>query len=174
MDPFYAECRAFGRLLETNQDSSLAVRCHGYAFLPPAVEHRITKQFGDQFQVANWNRKPEDKGHPLRAIIKDYIHFSSPCGRKKLSTMRSNIMKLNALGVYNMDIREDNYRGGRLFDFSIAITSPHMSLSLKLRSKKQIEEDMRLDLESFEEVEENELQRKANIRAASLGKLRRR
>lgn len=72
-----------------------------------------------------------------------------------------------------MDIREDNYRGGRLFDFSIAITSPHISLSLKLRSKKQIDEDVRCDLECFRELEENELER-ASLRAASHGKLRQR
>lgn len=96
MDPFFAECRAFGRLLETKQDNLLAVRCHGYAFLPAAVEHCIAKQFGEQFQVADWNRKPEDKGHSLRAIVKDYIHFNSLYGRKKLSTMRSNIEKLTS------------------------------------------------------------------------------
>lgn len=160
--------------METNKDNSLAVRCHGYAFLPAAVEHRITKQFGEQFLVADWNRGPKDEGHPLRAIIKDHIRYTTAYGRKKLSTMRSTIQKLNQLGVYNMDIREDNYRGGRLFDFSLAITSPHISLSLKLRSKKQIDEDVRYDLECFEELEENELERKASLTGAFHGKLRQR
>ncbi|KAI1110997.1 kinetochore Sim4 complex subunit FTA2-domain-containing protein [Nemania sp. NC0429] len=174
LDPFYAECRAFGRLVETKKDSLLAVRCHGYAFLPAAVEQRITEQFGAQFLVADWNREPTDEGQPLRAIVKDYIRFTTTYGRKKLSTMRSNIRKLNELGVYNMDIREDNYRGGRLFDFSLAITSPHISLSLKLRSKQQIDEDVRWDLECLEELGENEVQRKENLKAAFYGKLRRR
>ncbi|TGJ78808.1 hypothetical protein E0Z10_g9958 [Xylaria hypoxylon] len=174
LDPFYAECRAFGLLVENKKDDLLAVRCHGYAFLSAAVEHRVTKQFEEHFAIADWNRKPEDNGRPLRAIIKDYIPFNSVYGRKKFSAMRSNIQKLNELGIYNMDIRERNYRGGRLFDFSIAITSPHISLSVNLRSKKQIDENVRYDLECFQELEEDELQRKQSLRAASQAKLRRR
>lgn len=124
LDPFYAECRAFGLLSEKKKDDALAVRCHGYTFLPQTVEHQIQKQFG----LDNWNRQPEDEGHLLRAIVKDYIPFKSVCGRKTLSAMRSNLKQLNDMGIFNMDIREDNYRGGRLFDFSIAVTSPHISL----------------------------------------------
>ena len=156
LDPFYAECRAFGLLAEKMKDDILAVRCHGYAFLPEALERRIHRDFG----IKDWNRHEKDEGQKLRAILKDYIVFNSVCGRKKLSKMRENIIKLNELGIYNMDIREDNYRGGRLFDFSLAITSPHISLSLRLRSKKNIEEDMRCDIEYFKELEAREKKRR--------------
>ena len=46
IDPFFAECRAFGRLLEAGKDNALAVRCHGYAFLPPEIDVRIAQKFG--------------------------------------------------------------------------------------------------------------------------------
>lgn len=149
LDPFYAECRAFGLLVEKMKDDTLAVRCHGYAFLSETLEHDIDQQFG----ISDWNRHLEHEGQPLRAILKDYIVYKSVCGRKKLSKMRQNIVKLNELGIYNMDICEENYRGGRLFDFSLAITSPHISLSLKARSRKNIEDDMRCDLDDFKDLE---------------------
>ncbi|KAI0376491.1 kinetochore Sim4 complex subunit FTA2-domain-containing protein [Hypomontagnella monticulosa] len=156
LDPFYAECRAFGLLVEKKKDNTLAVRCHGYVFLPRSVERSIKKKFG----IDNWNRHPEDKGQPLRAIVKDYIRYNSVFGRKTFPAMRSNIDKLNKMGIYNMDIREENYRGGRLFDFSLAITSPHISLSLRARSKSQVEEDVRCDLKCFDELVEKEVERR--------------
>lgn len=115
LDPFFAECRAFGRLVEEQRDGLLAVKCHGYVFLPQEAESRIETQFG----INDWNRKTEDEGRPLRAIVKDNIGSKEPFGRKTFLAMRKVVEELNKLGIYNMDIREDNYRGGRLFDFSI-------------------------------------------------------
>jgi hypothetical protein len=170
LDPFYAECRAFGLLVEKKKDDMLAVRCHGYAFLPPALERRIHREFG----INDWNRHEEHEGQPLRAILKDYIVYNSVCGRRKLSKMKENIIKLNKLGIYNMDIREDNYRGGRLFDFSLAITSPHISLNLKLQSRENIERDMRYDLDAFQELEATERKRKMDEEASERARGRRR
>ncbi|KAI0113651.1 kinetochore Sim4 complex subunit FTA2-domain-containing protein [Nemania sp. FL0031] len=148
LDPFYSECRAFGRLVEKKKDDALAVRCYGYAFLPQPVEDQIERKFG----IDDWNREPEDEGQPLRAIVKDYIRYKSLCGRKSLSAMRSNLEQLNRLGILNMDIKEDNYKGGRLFDFSIAITNPHMHLWVILRSAEGIIEDLKLDLALFDSM----------------------
>ncbi|KAI1364089.1 kinetochore Sim4 complex subunit FTA2-domain-containing protein [Xylaria arbuscula] len=173
MDPFYAECRAFGLLVEKKKDDLLAVRCHGYTFLPLEIEQLIEKRFGDQFIIENWNRGPEDEGCGLRAIIKDYIPSKSTYGRRKLSVIKSKIKQLNKLGVFNMDIRKENIRGGRLFDFSIAITSPHICLSTQLRPIDHVVDDMRFDCEMFEKLEERELERRETIRKAARTKLRR-
>ncbi|KAI1740341.1 kinetochore Sim4 complex subunit FTA2-domain-containing protein [Xylaria scruposa] len=110
LDPFFAECRAFGRLVEENKDDKLAVRCHGYIFLPRAVECQIEQQFG----ISDWNR------------------------------------------VYNMDIRKANYLGGRLFDFSIAATVPHLRLSSNIRFIDNILEDMEDDLRCFDSMVKRE------------------
>ncbi|KAI0801630.1 kinetochore Sim4 complex subunit FTA2-domain-containing protein [Xylaria sp. FL0064] len=150
LDPFYAECRAFGSLVENKKDDELAVRCHGYVLLPRAVEQQIERQFG----ISDWNRKAEDEGSPLRAIIKDYIECKTPCGRKTYGAMRKNLEEFNELGIYNMDVRKANYLGGRLFDFSIAITVPHLSFWLKLQSIERIVEDMDDDLACFDEMVE--------------------
>ncbi|GAP88162.1 hypothetical protein SAMD00023353_1500650 [Rosellinia necatrix] len=151
LDPFYAECRAFGLLVENKKDDKLAVRCYGYAFLPHAVEHQIKQQFG----ITDWNRKAEDEGSPLRAIVKDYIRWKTLRGRKSFKTMRKNLEEINYLGVYNMDIRRDNYLGGRLFDFSIAATVPHLSFWLRLQCRDRIIEDMEDDLACFDEMVED-------------------
>ncbi|KAI1749960.1 hypothetical protein F4782DRAFT_510848 [Xylaria castorea] len=95
------------------------------------------------------------QGSPIRAIVKDYIRFKTVCGRKTLSTMRSNLGKLNDMGIFYMDVREDNYCSGRLFDFSIALTSPHVWLWPDLRSRDQIFKDCRDDLISFDRMAKN-------------------
>lgn len=148
LDPFYAECRAFGRLVNRKKDDELAVRCHGYALLPETLERQIRKKF----RIEDWNRGEEDEGQRLRAIVKSYVWFKTPFARKKFPIMRKKIAELNSLGIYNMDIREDNYVGGRLLDFSVAITAPHLSLWTKLRFEDRILADINDDLESFDEM----------------------
>ena len=160
-DPFFAECRSFGRLVQKKKDDLLAVRCYGYALLPEEVERRIERQFG----ISDWNRGAEDEGHPLRAIVKALIWYKTPFGRKKFPAMRRTLEELNKLQILNMDIREENYLGGRLFDFSIAITPPHLALWSGLRSEDQILEDMDDDIECFDSmVEEVEDRAKSKLR----------
>lgn len=170
LDPFFAECRAFGRLVEKRKDDKLAVRCHGYVFLSKAVERRIEQQFG----IRDWNRQVEDRNRPLRAIVKDYIRYKSFQNRKPFAKMRDNIEELNKMGIYNMDIRKENYLGGRLFDFSIAITSPHLSLWTELRTKEQILDDMDSDLKMFDYIVKEVNEEKDHMKRERVGRMRKR
>ncbi|KAI0189711.1 kinetochore Sim4 complex subunit FTA2-domain-containing protein [Xylaria flabelliformis] len=161
LDPFYAECRAFGRMVEKGNYSKVAVRCHGYAFLPPAVERQIR----EQFELTDWNRQREDEGQLLRAIVKNNIRSRLACGREEISVMRSRLEEMNqSLWIFNMDVREKNYRGGRLFDFSIAVTSPHIALWVKLRPTSDVFQDCRRDLGAFSKmvknIEEQEIEKR--------------
>ncbi len=61
---------------------------------------------------------------------------------------------LNKLGIYNMDIREGNYLGGRLFDFSVAVAFPHISLWPRLWSVEQILNEKETDLGCFDAMVE--------------------
>ncbi|KAI1129502.1 kinetochore Sim4 complex subunit FTA2-domain-containing protein [Nemania abortiva] len=148
LDPFYAECRAFGMLVEKKRDNELAVRCYGYAFLSKAIERQIQSQFG----IRGWNRKAEDKGSQLRAIVKDFIKWKTLRHRKTFAVMRKKLQQLNKMGIYNMDIREANYLGGRLFDFSISITFPHIGLWPRLRSAEEIIDNRKDDIECFDSM----------------------
>ena len=51
-----------------------------------------------------------------------------------------------------MDIREENYRDERLFNFSSSITSPYPDFSPNLRSMDEIVEDMEDNLECFKSM----------------------
>ncbi|KAI0428308.1 kinetochore Sim4 complex subunit FTA2-domain-containing protein [Xylaria sp. FL1042] len=131
LDPFFAECRAFGRLVKDGKDDGLAVRCYG-CVLSEEAEHRIEEGFG----IRDWNRPTEDNKEPLRAIVKDYIRYVSFDKPKTHATMRRNLEQLNRMGIYNMDIRRENYIGGRLFDFSTATMTPHLIFRTELRTEK--------------------------------------
>ena len=43
MDPFYNECRAYGRLEEANLNGKVAVRCHGYMTFPAEDEEELVR-----------------------------------------------------------------------------------------------------------------------------------
>lgn len=72
-DPFYNECRAYGRLEEEGLNGKVAVRCHGYLTFPAEIEAQLERDYqiwdwGDRTQE-EWN-KPASLRQPLRAIVK--------------------------------------------------------------------------------------------------------
>ena len=79
-DPFYNECRAYGRLQDKNLNGKVAVRCHGYITLPASVEEQLKRKF----LVSDWDRpgdeysKPVSQRQPFRAIVKDLIQKETP------------------------------------------------------------------------------------------------
>lgn len=127
MDPFFNECRAYGRLIEKNVNGKVAVRCCGYLMLPADIEDELRERFG----VTSWDRpdeeylKPVSKREPLRAIVKDLVTEDVPLTVKTANKMLLELRKMLKFGIYNMDIQARNYKGGRLIDFSVAITTPH-------------------------------------------------
>ena len=132
-DPFFNECRAYGRLIEADVNGKIAVRCHGYLTIPAAKE----KDLAQRFDVDAWDRPAGDsylpvaKRQPLRAIVKDLAEVDRPLTEENLIRMRKDLLKMHRLGVYPQDVRERNYGGGLLLDFSIAITKPHWVFETK-------------------------------------------
>lgn len=81
------------------------------------------------FGFTDWHRGTIFTGRPLRAIVKELVprdtkHFAF----EMIPQMREDLIALNALGIVNWDVREDNYLRGRLVDFSQACVKPHMDL----------------------------------------------
>ena len=68
---------------------------------------------------------------PFRAMVKDLVEDDRPLNEKKLIRMRKDLPKMHKLGVCPQDVRERNYGGGPLLDFSIAITKPHWVFETK-------------------------------------------
>ncbi|KAG8533637.1 uncharacterized protein KY384_001378 [Bacidia gigantensis] len=127
MDPFYNECRAYGKLIEANLNGNVAVRCHGYLTLSARIEQRLDEQFGH----LDWDRpdqdtnKPLSKRQPLNAVVKDLIRDDISFAAKHVAKMLRDLKKIRRLGVYQCDMAARNYRAGLLVDFSSAITEPH-------------------------------------------------
>lgn len=70
-DPFYAECRAYGRIASNPQERPIAVACHGFLSIPATQESFFAHKFG----ITQWDR-PQDKlsvREPFRAIVKDLV-----------------------------------------------------------------------------------------------------
>lgn len=132
-DPFYNECRAYGKLIEGDVNGKVAVRCHGHMTIPAAREEELAQRF----EVDIWDRPEDDsklpvsKRQPFHAIVKDLIEDDRPLNEKKLIRMRKDLLKMHKLDVYPQDVRARNYGGGLLLDFSIAITKPHWVFETK-------------------------------------------
>lgn len=133
MDPFFNECRAYGRLIERGINGKVAVRCYGYLMLPATREEELEHRFG----VTAWNRpyeeysKPASRRQPFRAIVKDLVTEDVPLTVKSAKRMLTDLRRIRRQNVYNMDICARNYKGGKLIDFSVAMTRPHYLLVIK-------------------------------------------
>ena len=181
-DPFFAECRAYGRIkeheriLKKEADAvqkgkkggkkakraansrrakekakeqldieDLAVPCGGYLALPAAkYEDLISSRFG----ITDWNRSEQDqkrrtvRKEPLRALVKKLVKTEGMVSNPE--KMLKDLKQLRELGIYQRDIRAENYKNGLLVDFSVAWTEPHWELSfwkgtqLKVRKNNEL------------------------------------
>ncbi|KAL8715672.1 MAG: hypothetical protein Q9225_006325 [Loekoesia sp. 1 TL-2023] len=152
-DPFYSECRAYGKLIEKDLNGRVAVRCHGYTTVPAEKVRQLAERFhieywesGEQtHQPAGWQRQP------YRAVVKDLIQNDVELSPRIARKMKKHLLTMRKHGIYPYDIKLENYRGGLLVDFSTAITKPHYWLHInKLRGQLEIYE--LADLINFDEM----------------------
>jgi len=132
-DPFYNECRAYGRLVHKSLNGKVAVRCHGYMAIPAEREEELKRNFN----VDNWNRPADEyakaphRRQPFRAIIKDLITADTSLTGKVVKKILKDLKRMRKVGVYPMDVQARNYRNGMLLDFSVALTEPHYLFVIK-------------------------------------------
>ena len=145
-DPFYNECRAYGRLQEANLNGKVAVRCYGYITFPAEIERQLQRDF----QVYGWDRsaqdylKPVSSRQPIRAIVKELVLQDEPLTGKVADKMLRDLKKMRSKGIYPLDVYERNYKAGLLVDMSIARTLPHYLFDI--RGPKQRARMMNSDL----------------------------
>ncbi|KAI0401149.1 kinetochore Sim4 complex subunit Fta2 [Xylaria palmicola] len=147
-DPFFAECRAYGRLNQYYEGldgkmrrksrgsrpgprhveiKRLAVPCYGYITLDAEYE----KVLRDKFNVHDWDRpEPEESEQiptqPFRALVKKLIPSDVSVSNPR--RMLADLKKIRKLGIYQRDVYARNYKAGLLVDFSAAWTAPHWCL----------------------------------------------
>ncbi|TGJ86634.1 hypothetical protein E0Z10_g2103 [Xylaria hypoxylon] len=129
-DPFYAECRAYGRIDELKKQGivkeKFAAACYGFLGLRPEEEEKIA-----QMGVNLWDLPKDDEyrrtaeGSPARAIVKEYIEGTTTFGLRNCKQMLKSLRLLNKHGILLRDIKEDNYKAGLVVDFGSAWTMPH-------------------------------------------------
>ncbi|KAL9083906.1 MAG: hypothetical protein Q9165_008313 [Trypethelium subeluteriae] len=135
-DPFFAECRAYGKINEKRgsngwQGRDFVVRCHGFIGLPAAIYEDILV---DQFGITEWSRGQEDrevskaKRQPFRALVKTLV--DTPITIRKPARMLKDLKTLRSLNVFQRDVYARNYKDGLLVDFSLAWTKPHWHWNL--------------------------------------------
>ncbi|KAI1198648.1 kinetochore Sim4 complex subunit FTA2-domain-containing protein [Nemania serpens] len=149
-DPFFAECRAYGRIKEARVTDGirekLAVRCHGYLFLAKRDERQLEKDGVDlgSRTISKELRPPSFDTNLVRAIVKDFEPRPSGLNSNNVRQALRRLKRLNEIQVYNRDIRGENFRGGYLIDFGSSQTEPHCLLDTlnedEAEAKK--EEDM--------------------------------
>jgi len=151
-DPFYNECRAYGRLEQANLNGKVAARCHGYIAIPAEREDHLDTKF----DVGVWNRpedeyaKPAKERQPFRAILKELLRDDRRITHRVAKKMLSDLQSIRALGVFPLDITEENYKAGLLVDMSIAITKPNFIFDI--RPKWQVQQMQTADLRAFDSM----------------------
>ncbi|KAI0805748.1 kinetochore Sim4 complex subunit FTA2-domain-containing protein [Xylaria sp. FL0064] len=119
LDPFANECRAYGRLEETNNTNIGDL---------DFADFRNLKWV--EFKDGDYDpRKPKA---PIRTLVKEYIESYSLFTPDMIQKMLRNLKLLHKHGIVHRDIRADNYIEGQLVDFSTALTAPHFLLDMEL------------------------------------------
>ncbi len=150
-DPFYAECRAYGRIASKPRKRPIAIACHGFIGIPTSQE----SFFAQTFDITDWSRPGEElslpptKQQPLRALVKELIEVDHEITEKLVMSMRRELKALNSLKAYVMDVRWDNYKGGHLVDFSLPWTEPHYEYRKGFNSEEDMMMTRSIDLAAF-------------------------
>jgi hypothetical protein len=160
IDPFHAECRAFGRIQDKGRNGDIAVRCYGFTFVSADHEEFLAREFG----VSDWNRQSEHQGKPFRAIVKDLVPDTVSFTAKMRQKMKSDLKALNGMNIYVMDIRRENYKGGYLLDFSAAWTKPHVMMWDRVRPKIDIDNNLEEDEIYFDAMLEDAIEEGMKVR----------
>ena len=133
-DPFYAECRAYGRIKQAQVERRLkrdvAVPCHGYLFLQEQ-DAQFLRENGTDLNggaVDDELLRVNGEDGRVRAIVKDFVPADAGINTRTLRRILRDIRSLNKLGIYVRDIRTDNFKAGQLVDFGLSRTEPHCVL----------------------------------------------
>ncbi|KAI0406994.1 kinetochore Sim4 complex subunit FTA2-domain-containing protein [Xylaria palmicola] len=160
-DPFFAECRAYGRIKEARVTNGirekLAVPCHGYLFLTKRDESRLRRD-GVNLGSGSLNKELRPSlfnTNLVRAIVKDFEPRPSGPNSKNVRQALRRLKRLNEIKVYNGDIRGDNFKGGYLVDFGTSQTEPHCLLDALKKTHSDARKEV--DMVMFDEavIEDN-------------------
>ena len=162
-DPFYAECRAYGRVNDNKKKGSvtreIVVPCHGFLFLKDKDKALLRERGADfaEEQLDHALARRTIGTYQVRAIVKSLASRESGVSLDGLGGILRDIRLLNKLKIYNRDIRIENFKDGRLVDFGSSLTEPNCLLEAFDREDKDEARDTRLqDLVLFDNMVEEQ------------------
>ena len=134
--------------------TTIVAPCHGFLFLTQADEDRL-KAYNVDLETNNLGKRNFPR-HPTPAIVKDLIIPGECINEKNASKILKGICALFDHGIFNRDIRTDNFVDGKLVDFGSSMILPHYVLD-SLPERQQI--GIRCaDFVMFDDmIEENEI-----------------
>lgn len=162
-EPFSCECRAFGRLQETGH-GELAVNCFGYVLLDEAHEQAMMTRFSDlqlnfdgniEFPGDGEERSrflgKDGRAPPIRGIVKHFglQHEEESLQAPIVRKMLRDTIKLQQLGILNIDMATRQIIDDRISDFSTAITIPHFITNPELNPRLTPEMISLMELATF-------------------------
>ncbi|GAW18342.1 hypothetical protein ANO14919_078170 [Xylariales sp. No.14919] len=161
-DPFYAECRAYGRINQARNEGTvredIATRCHGYLLLTTEDMMWLEHEKGIDLRT---DLIDEDLRRALggdlraRAIVKDLESGDSGLNKGNIGRAWRNVSLQNSLKIYNRDVREENFMNGRIVDFGSSWTEPHAILdSADAKDVDEAREQRLRDCSGFDEMTE--------------------
>ncbi|ETS73571.1 hypothetical protein PFICI_14517 [Pestalotiopsis fici W106-1] len=140
-DPFFNECRVYGRLKETNKEN-LAMDCHGYVMFSSAylegqgVDLGFTTTSdpssarGSEPGIIHEGMPEEPVGHGselVYALLKDLPPTGAISVRpteSEVKQMSKDLLTLHKLGIFHASISHSSYVAGKLVDLGTAQTVP--------------------------------------------------
>ncbi|KIH87265.1 hypothetical protein SPBR_04998 [Sporothrix brasiliensis 5110] len=163
-EPFNSECRAFGRLHETGH-TELAVACYGYVLLDEVHEQLLADRLnlemngncelpGAYDMRSRYLGERSGKPPPIRGILKELgtsIEWVDPPNLTVRDAHRilRDIIQLQQLGIFSLDVRRDQLINNKFCDFSVAMTVPHFLTNFELNPKLAAEQKRAMVHEAF-------------------------
>lgn len=99
--------------------------------------------------------------------MKDIASSDSGVSSEGIRKILSRVISMNRAGIYNMDIRIDHFRDGKLVDFGSSWTEPHALLdSLKSSNQRAALESKIADRVTIEQmVNDEEIETRWKVKA---------
>ncbi|KAI1126902.1 kinetochore Sim4 complex subunit FTA2-domain-containing protein [Nemania abortiva] len=146
-DPFYAECRAYGKIQEGFDTrvvtEQTAVKCYGYLLL----SRNDTRLENEGIDLDHELLDPELREAlggdiRVRAIVKHFEKNPATLHAGNIRRAWRSVYLLNSrLKIYNMDVKADNFIGYRLVDFGSENWAEANRLKDRVNFKNMIEEE---------------------------------
>jgi hypothetical protein len=163
-EPFYAECRAYGRLQESGYEE-LSVKCFGYVLLDEDHERALMKLFGDN--VPTWHEfcgnaesfgfpelrerfmGEDQRPPPLRALVKEFGRPRENFQARDFRRIFRDIVRLQQLGIICIDVSTRQIINDKICEFSMAVTTPHYLTTPELNPSLTPEMISHMEFETF-------------------------